>query len=193
MAEAGAGRGIAGGGGERDGIHDRASARRHPGHLRQAGGERGRAGGPDTVRRSGRRPGWHRGAAMGRARQGSQAADPEPAGPAAQAAGHRAGQHPHRRRTTPKGYYLHQFKEAFARYLGPEGASEPQHRNNADEMGTSDLFQSATAETDVAVRKCEKPNNDGPCCGVADEKGDSGEERSLRRRHPVVRSSTLEP
>ena len=76
---------------------------------------------------------------------------------------------------TPKGYFLDHFEEAFSRYLDPEGASKPQHRNNADEMGTSEPFQSATAETDVADRKCEKPDNDGPCCGVADQKGDSGE------------------
>ena len=36
-------------------------------------------------------------------------------------------------------------------------------------------FETATAETDVAVRKCKKPNNDGLCCGVADEKGDFGD------------------
>ena len=47
---------------------------------------------------------------------------------------------------TPKGYYLNQFEEAFSRYLDPEEASEPQHRNNADEMGTSEHFQSATAD-----------------------------------------------
>ena len=76
----------------------------------------------------------------------------------------------------PKGYVLERFKEAFSRYLGPEGASEPQHRYNADEMGTTDLFQTATAETDVADRKSEKPNNDGPCCGVADEKGGQGKD-----------------
>ena len=81
---------------------------------------------------------------------------------------------------TPKGYYLHQFEEAFSRYLDPDdGASKPQHRNNADEMGTSAGFQSATAETDVADRKCEKPNNDGPCCGVAVQKAASGEEREV--------------
>ena len=79
----------------------------------------------------------------------------------------------------PKGYLLEHFKEAFARYLGPEGASEPLHRYNADEMGTSELFQTATAETDVADRKCEKPNNDGPCSGVAVRKGVSGEEREV--------------
>jgi hypothetical protein len=74
---------------------------------------------------------------------------------------------------TPKGYYLHQFEEAFARYLG-DGASEPQQRNNADEKGTSAGFQSATDAFAVAVQKCEKSANDGLCCGVADKKGDLG-------------------
>jgi hypothetical protein len=78
---------------------------------------------------------------------------------------------------TPKGYYLQQFEEAFSRYLDPAEASEPQHRNNPYETGTSEPFQSATAETEVADRKCEKPSNDGPCCGVAVQKGGSGEER----------------
>ena len=40
----------------------------------------------------------------------------------------------------PKGYLLERFAEAFARYLGPEGAFEPLHRYKADETGTSDLF-----------------------------------------------------
>jgi putative DNA primase/helicase len=77
----------------------------------------------------------------------------------------------------PKGYVLERFKEAFARYLAPEGASEPLHRYNADETGTSDLFRTATAEPGVADRKCEKPNNGGHCSGVADQKGDSGDAR----------------
>ena len=80
---------------------------------------------------------------------------------------------------TPKGYYLHQFEEAFSRYLDPDPPSKPQHRNKADEIGTPELFQSATADTDVAVWKCEKPANDGPCCGVAVQKGVSGEEREV--------------
>jgi len=71
----------------------------------------------------------------------------------------------------PKGYLLERFKEAFSRYLGPEGASEPLHRHNADETGTSDGFQTATAESNVAFQKSEKSANDGPCSGVADEKG----------------------
>jgi hypothetical protein len=69
---------------------------------------------------------------------------------------------------TPKGYYLTQFEDAFRRYLGQEGGFNPQHRNNVHEMGTSEGFQSTIPEPRVADGKREKPNNDGPCFGVAD-------------------------
>jgi hypothetical protein len=81
----------------------------------------------------------------------------------------------------PKGYVLTRFEEAFSRYLPSEGASEPLHRYKADEMGTSEPFQTATNQPDVADRKCEKSANDGPCSGVADRKGDSGP-RAQRQR-----------
>ena len=45
---------------------------------------------------------------------------------------------------------LERFTEAFARYLDPEGSSEPLHRYKAHKTGTSALFQSTTAENDVA-------------------------------------------
>jgi putative DNA primase/helicase len=79
----------------------------------------------------------------------------------------------------PKGYKLARFEEAFSRYLPPEGASEPLHRYNPDEMGTSEPYQTATPDPDVAVRKCEKSANDGPRSGVADEKGE------MRGKTPV--------
>ena len=80
----------------------------------------------------------------------------------------------------PKGYVFKHFEEAFTRYLPPEGASEPLNRYNADETGTSDLFQTAQPNPDVAVRKCEKSNNDGPCSGVAVAKGGSSEKTHVR-------------
>jgi hypothetical protein len=83
-----------------------------------------------------------------------------------------------------KGYVFKHFEEAFTRYLPPEGASEPLQRDNADETGTSDLFQSATPNPDVADRKCEKPNSDGHCSGVADGKGGSGEKTQARTARP---------
>jgi putative DNA primase/helicase len=74
-----------------------------------------------------------------------------------------------------KGYVFKHFEEAFSRYLPPEGASEPFNRYNADEMGTSEPFQTATPKPDVADGKCEKPNNDGHCSGRTDGKGGNGD------------------
>src|SRR5262249_14333819 len=80
----------------------------------------------------------------------------------------------------PKGYVFKHFEEAFTRYLPPEGASEPLNRYNADETGTSDLFQTAQPNPDVADGKCEKPANDGHCSVLADAKGDTGEKTHVR-------------
>lgn len=71
----------------------------------------------------------------------------------------------------PKGYYRRQFEEAWQRYLDPEGVPEPQQRYNPDEMGTSCTFQNATAETHVALQKCEKPAPNGHCSVVTFPKG----------------------
>jgi hypothetical protein len=71
---------------------------------------------------------------------------------------------------TPKGYQLAGFADAFERYLAPTGqeeASKPQHRNNADEMGTSTTSATATAAPLLRFENAKKPNNDGQCCGVA--------------------------
>src|SRR5262249_18732937 len=70
-----------------------------------------------------------------------------------------------------KGYVFEHFEEAFARYLPQEGASEPLDRYKADEMGTSDLFQTARAEPDLADGKCEKSANGGHPSGLADGRG----------------------
>ena len=77
---------------------------------------------------------------------------------------------------TPKGYYRHQFAEAWDRYLaeGADGVSEPPQRHNATAAGTSGTSQTATPDSDVAVGKCEKPASDGHCGGVAVEKGGNG-------------------
>jgi putative DNA primase/helicase len=80
--------------------------------------------------------------------------------------------------TTAKGYFAHRFRDAFARFC-PEGGFEPSHRNNADGTRVSEAFQTVTDEGNVTVRKCEKSNNDGLCCGVAVQKGVSGEEREV--------------
>jgi putative DNA primase/helicase len=74
---------------------------------------------------------------------------------------------------TPKGYYLAQFEDAFRRYLLQEGGFQPQHRNKADEMGTSSIFQPQQRNRVLRFEKCDKPNNDGLCCGVAVGEGDT--------------------
>jgi hypothetical protein len=73
---------------------------------------------------------------------------------------------------TPKGYYRHQFQEAWNRYLSStpqESLSETELRNNLDEMGTSVAFQSATEKSVLGFGNSEKPPSNGHCCGVADE------------------------
>ena len=48
---------------------------------------------------------------------------------------------------TLKGYYRHQFQEAWDRYLSfalQDPPSETERRNNADKMGTSVAFQNVT-------------------------------------------------
>jgi hypothetical protein len=74
-----------------------------------------------------------------------------------------------------RGYLLEQFKEAFSRYLGPEGASEPPSRPECDEMGTSDISQPHSPDPGCAVGKSKKPNNDGLLCGCAVAKGGAGQ------------------
>lgn len=83
---------------------------------------------------------------------------------------------------TPNGYHRHQFQEAWDRFLSQEGGFQPEHWNKCDEMGTSDLFQSGTAERDVPDAKCEKSNSDGLCSSVPDEKPPQPDEPGLSRQ-----------
>jgi putative DNA primase/helicase len=87
---------------------------------------------------------------------------------------------------TPKGYYLHQFTEAFDRYLSPEGVSETQHRNKPTATSTSATFRNATDTPDVAFHKCEKPLRPSDCCGVAVQKGDGGTDDANGEVWPLV-------
>jgi hypothetical protein len=75
---------------------------------------------------------------------------------------------------TPRGYVLEHFSDAFDRYLPSQGGLQPQQCNKCDEQRTSEPFQTATSESNVAVGKCEKSNDDGDCCGVAVEKEEIG-------------------
>ena len=83
-----------------------------------------------------------------------------------------------------RGYLRRQFEELWIRYgtiLPAEGGSEPLHRYNADGMSVSGTSKPLQADFDVADQKCEKPNNDATCSGVAVEKGGSRENRESRR------------
>jgi hypothetical protein len=74
-----------------------------------------------------------------------------------------------------RGYRRNQFDDAFARYLSPvEGDSNRYDATNADETGTSDLFQTVTSDPDVTVSKSQKSNNDGLCNNVTVGKGGNG-------------------
>jgi hypothetical protein len=76
-----------------------------------------------------------------------------------------------------RGYQLHQFVDAFDRYLDPEAPeppSQPVQRYKCDGIRTSATFASGTAEDGVPVGKCEKPNNDGLCTTVPEGKGEGG-------------------
>jgi hypothetical protein len=73
---------------------------------------------------------------------------------------------------TAKGYYLHQFAEAFERYLeGPGGELNRNTVTSSVNTGITEPFQSVTEKTNVTDQKCEKPNNDGLCYGVTVQTG----------------------
>jgi hypothetical protein len=74
-----------------------------------------------------------------------------------------------------RGYILADFREAFERYLAPEGASQPPTRPQCDEIRTSDISKPHTPGNGCADVKCEKPNNDGLVGGCAVAKGGAGE------------------
>jgi hypothetical protein len=94
---------------------------------------------------------------------------------------------------TAKGYHLHQFAEVFARYLDQQGGNEPSQRNNADAMGTSELFQTVTEKTDVTDGKCEKPAPNGQCYGVTVQIPPLGPNSDIDASYPRVCQHCGEP
>jgi putative DNA primase/helicase len=92
-----------------------------------------------------------------------------------------------------KGYWLHNFEEAFERYLPPEGGFKPKHRNKSDETGTSDPSQTETAQNDVSDRKCEKSNNDGKCFDVSVARGKNGKNADTAPLVPIGTNQRLYP
>jgi len=90
-----------------------------------------------------------------------------------------------------RGYKLSQFKDAFERYLPPEGVSECTPAHHAANTGTSDISEVHTQDDGCAVEKCEKPNNDGLVGGCALAKGVSGEKTHVRTAGPKSKSDDL--
>jgi hypothetical protein len=74
-----------------------------------------------------------------------------------------------------RGYKLAQFKDAFERYLAPEGGFKPLDRYECDEIRTSDGFQTVREVSSLTVEKCEKSNNHGLPNTLTVEKGENGE------------------
>ena len=85
---------------------------------------------------------------------------------------------------TAKGYYRHQFTEAWDRYRaeGAEGVNQPSQRHNATATGTSATSQPSQADPDVTVEKCEKPLGPNDCDGVTVGNGGNGHSRA---REPI--------
>jgi putative DNA primase/helicase len=81
--------------------------------------------------------------------------------------------------STPKGYRLAQFKDAWDRYLGPIAAAPPfqsattPHPSND---GACSEKPSATTDADVADEISREPSNDAACGVVADQNGGLAEE-----------------
>jgi hypothetical protein len=82
--------------------------------------------------------------------------------------------------STAKGYYRHQFEEAWARYLSPAPAPDPQgvhetsQRHNPTAAGTSATFRNVTADGHVTDEKCEKRLCPSDCDVVTFQKGGNG-------------------
>jgi hypothetical protein len=63
------------------------------------------------------------------------------------------------------GYVCTHFEEAFGRYLGSKGESQPDIRTECDEIRTSEDSQPDSPDPACPVEKCEKSNNDGLLSG----------------------------
>ena len=76
------------------------------------------------------------------------------------------------------------FEEAFGRYLGSEGDSQPDNRTECDEIRTSEILQPDSPEQASPVVKCEKPNNGGLPSGSLVAKGEPGSKTHVRTPKP---------
>jgi Protein of unknown function (DUF3631) len=91
---------------------------------------------------------------------------------------------------TAKGYYRHQFVEAWDRYRdeAAEGVNQTSQRHNVTAAGTSGISQPSQPEPDVTDQKCEKPLPPNDCDVVTVQNGGSPglSERDVYRLARVV-------
>jgi hypothetical protein len=73
--------------------------------------------------------------------------------------------------STPKGYYLSAFRDAFARYLPTSPASNRHTATNAGNQGEKEDFDPQQISNLFRMENAGNPNEYGVCGGVADEKG----------------------
>ena len=69
------------------------------------------------------------------------------------------------------GYKLSQFKDAFDRYLGPEGASQPDNRTEGNEKGLLTFPKWTPKITGVRLRNAKNPITMGLCPDVQLQRG----------------------
>src|SRR5262249_7037030 len=93
------------------------------------------------------------------------------------------------------GYKLSQFKDAFDRYLGPEGASQPDNRTEGDEIRTSDISKVDSQDNGSPVPKSEKPINEGLLSPCPVAKGGAGKKTHVRTkvRRDEIKSTSSDP
>ena len=75
---------------------------------------------------------------------------------------------------TPKGYHLDEFKDAFGRYLRPNGSGvcdasriENATTQQANIDAAASEFSNYNKEAAAAVQECGNPNKNAHCCDVA--------------------------
>lgn len=74
--------------------------------------------------------------------------------------------------STPKGYYLSAFRDAFARYLPTSFLSNRHTATNARNQGASEDFDPPQISDLLRTENAGNPNESGFCGGVADENGE---------------------
>jgi putative DNA primase/helicase len=75
------------------------------------------------------------------------------------------------------GYVREHFKDAFSRYLEPEGDTKADIRTERDEMGTSGIFKADSLDPGCPDAKCENLITTGFCPDVRLQRGETAKRR----------------